>query len=82
MGRNDPVPPITNPPTVGATYHHYKGDQYRVTALALDTVTREWVVVYEPLYKSNVSLFTRPLSEWNELVEWEGSTVARFASNP
>ena len=78
MAKNDPVPELRNPPKVGDVYRHYKGDDYRVQALALDTVTRQWVVVYEPLYESNAALFTRPLSEWNEAVDWDGEQATRF----
>lgn len=78
MAKNDPVPELVDPPQVAAVYTHYKGDQYRVLHIALDTVTQGWVVVYEPLYESNCAYFTRPLTEWNETVEWEGKQVQRF----
>lgn len=81
MGKNDPVPELINPPNEGDVYRHYKGDSYRVRAMALDTVTQDWVVVYEPLYESNAALFTRPLKERQETVEWEGKRVLRFAQS-
>lgn len=66
---------------VGEVYAHYKkGDLYKVTALALHSNDEEWMVVYEPLYKEPAAaLFTRPLREWGERVEWEGAQVLRFA---
>lgn len=73
------MPLPTDAPKVGETYRHYKSDLYRVTALALHSNDDEWMVVYEPLYANpDVPLFTRPLREWREKVEWEGKTVERF----
>lgn len=66
-------------PKVEQTYRHYKGDLYRVKVLALHSNDDEWMVVYEPLYANpDAPLFTRPLREWCEIVEWEGKTVERF----
>ncbi len=71
-------------PQIGEVYRHYKqGDQYRVIGLAVDTRDDQWVVVYVPLYENpNAPLFTRPLTEWRELVEWEGKQLVRFALIP
>lgn len=66
-------------PKIGEEYRHYKDDTYRVKLLALHSNDDEWMVVYEPLYENPVaSVFTRPLREWAEMVEWEGKTVKRF----
>ena len=77
MTKGDPVPPLVNPPQPGK-YRHYKGDVYEVVDVALHSETREWVVVYKPLYECDVALFVRPLSMWREVVEWEGKQVERF----
>jgi hypothetical protein len=38
------------------------------------------MVVYEPMYECpDAHLFTRPLREWGEEVEWEGERVGRFS---
>ncbi len=72
-----PVP--ENAPKEGEIYRHYKGDDYKVLDLALHSNDDEWMVVYEPIYDEPVAhLFTRPLSEWREMVEWEGEVVPRF----
>ena len=66
-------------PSKGEVYRHYKGDKYRVTGLALHSTIDEWMVLYEPLYENAATeFFTRPLKEWREFVEWEGSRVERF----
>lgn len=68
-----------NAPRKGEVYKHYKGDQYRVVDIALHSNNDEWMVVYEPMYENPAAtLFTRPLSEWYEVVEWQGSSVNRF----
>lgn len=73
------VPLPTDAPKIGETYRHYKGDRYRVKLLALHSNDDEWMVVYEPLYANpDAPYFTRPLHEWNETVEWDGSRVERF----
>ncbi len=68
-----------NAPQMGEHYRHYKGDTYEVIAIALHSNNDEWMVVYKPLYENAVAeLFTRPLREWVEVVEWEGREVIRF----
>lgn len=78
MGKENPAPPLVNPPERGAVYKHYKGDRYQVIDVALHSETSEWMVVYKPLYECDVQLFVRPLSMWHEAVEWEGARVPRF----
>lgn len=69
-----------NAPQVGEVYQHYKGDKYEVMGLAIHSNDDIWMVVYKPLYEhADAELFTRPLSDWNEEVEWEGNKVTRFA---
>lgn len=76
------VPQPANAPKIGETYKHYKGDLYEVVALALHSNDEEWMVVYKPLYDCpDADLFTRPLREWREEVEWPESapvTINRF----
>ena len=74
-----PVPILPeDAPRVGEVYRHYKGNLYKVIDFALHS-TDEWVVVYQGLYKDTAAkLFTRPVSEWFEIVEWQGNRVPRF----
>lgn len=80
-----PVPIPKNAPEKGEIFRHYKGDLYRVIGLALNSYNAqagndEWIVVYEPMYENpSAPLFTRPLKEWEETVEWNGNMVYRFA---
>ena len=65
-------------PRKGEVWRHYRGNSYKVFEIALDS-DDEWVVVYEPLYGGAVAkLFTRPVAEWREIVEWQGQKVERF----
>jgi len=79
-GHAIPIP--ADAPKVGETYRHYKGDMYEVFELALHSNDDEWMVVYKPLYECpDAHLFTRPVREWNDVVEWpteSGVSVKRF----
>ena len=73
------VPLPADAPKKGEVYQHYKGDKYKVFELALHSNDETWMVVYEPMYECpDAHLFTRPLREWGEEVEWEGKRVERF----
>lgn len=49
---------------VGATYQHYKGNKYKVIALARNTETEEELVIYT----DGVHTWARPKRMWNEYV--------------
>lgn len=74
------VPAVpSDAPKAGEVYQHYKSDhRYRVVDIALHS-DDTWHVVYEPMYEGAVAkLFTRPLAEWRQVVEWQGAHVERF----
>lgn len=58
-------------------YEHYKGNRYELLGIASHSETLEKMVVYKALYGEN-ELWVRPASMWNETVEINGQTVARF----
>ena len=60
-------------------YKHFKGDLYEVIGEALHSETLEPMVVYKYVYGNDQGLWVRPVSIWNELVEKDGITVARFS---
>lgn len=62
---------------IGATYRHYKGNLYKIVGVARHSETLEALVVYIALY-GNGDLWTRPLSMWNNLIEYQGTKVQRF----
>lgn len=80
MSKGDQVPPLpADAPKAGEVYRHYKGDLYKVEGVALHSNDDEWMVVYSPMYKNPAAnLFTRPLKEWRQKLEWQGTQVVRF----
>lgn len=62
-------------------YRHFKGGLYEVIGEATHTETLEKLVIYRALYGEG-KVWARPLSMWNETVERDGQTVARFTRLP
>lgn len=61
-------------------YTHYKdpeGKEYLVNGVAINENTEEPMVIYKALYGDKV-LYTRPLDQFVETVEWNGEQVPRF----
>ncbi len=58
-------------------YKHFKGNEYEVIGIAKHSETLEEMVVYKALY-DNGSLWTRPLSMWDETITRDGKTLKRF----
>jgi hypothetical protein len=59
-------------------YEHYKGKRYEVIGVGLDSETTKPVVVYVPLYESNVPFWVRPYELFLEFVDVDGTKVRRF----
>ena len=62
-------------------YRHYKGAYYQVVGTAIHSETEEVLVLYFPLYgdESQRSYWVRPLTMFNEDVEFHGQTFKRFS---
>lgn len=58
-------------------YKHYKGNEYRVLAIATHSETLEKMVVYQALY-GEYGIWVRPISMWNEIVDVNGVKTPRF----
>ena len=58
-------------------YRHFKGMEYEVMGVAKHSETLEEMVVYRALYGDG-AWWVRPASMWNETVERDGKTMARF----
>ena len=58
-------------------YKHFKGKKYELLFTAKHSETLEKMVVYKALY-GNEHVWVRPISMWNELVEYNGAMVQRF----
>lgn len=59
------------------TYRHFKGKIYKVVMIAKHSETLEEYVVYQALY-GDMGMWVRPLTMFEEMVEFEGRTVKRF----
>lgn len=59
-------------------YRHFKGKEYQVLGVARHSETLEPMVVYKALYDEG-SIWVRPASMWNEMVERDGQLIPRFA---
>lgn len=64
-------------PKPGEIYRHFKGDRYRILAIARHTETGEALVVYCPV-DSAIGVWARPLSMFEEMLVSDGATVKRF----
>ena len=63
----------------GIYQHSKSGKQYRVLGIAKHSETLEDLVVYEALYKNELSQFwVRPVSMFTELVTINGEEKPRF----
>ncbi|MBQ4114618.1 DUF1653 domain-containing protein [bacterium] len=60
--------------TIGKTYKHYKGNLYKIIAIARHSETTEEMVVYQSV--KNGDVWVRPKEMWNDVVNTNG--VLRF----
>ena len=52
---------------VGKKYKHYKGNIYKIIALARHSETMEDMIVYQSI--KNHDIWVRPKQMWNEVVD-------------
>lgn len=62
---------------INGKYRHFKGMEYQLLYLARHSETLEDMVVYKALYGDG-AVWVRPLSMWDEEVEYNGEKVKRF----
>ena len=58
-------------------YQHFKGNKYQVIGVGLDSRDKKPVVIYQALYGDRM-LWTRPVHEWADIVDYHGEYVPRF----
>lgn len=61
---------------VGEVYRHFKGNTYKVIAVAKDCEDLKDIVVYQNVDK--LDIWTRPLDNFCEAVTRDGKTFKRF----
>lgn len=59
-------------------YRHYKGNLYEVISVALHSETLEPLVIYKPLYETNVPFWVRPYELFIDNVEVDGKIMPHF----
>lgn len=59
-------------------YEHYKGNRYELIGVGIDTETELPVVIYKPLYETNVPYWVRPYKMFVDAVEQDGTMIPRF----
>ena len=79
MTQHTPAPYSTQAQSIriGGRYEHYKGQLYRVIAVARHSKTLEELVVYQALYGDG-GLWVRPLSMFTENVVVDDQEHPRF----
>ena len=65
-------------PKQSSIWQHYKGDLYRVEGLVMREGTEEIDVCYLNVKRPLPLPWSRPLTEWNDLVDINGKQVRRF----
>ncbi len=59
-------------------YRHYKNKTYQVLGIGRHSETNEAVVIYRPLYKTEIEYWVRPYEMFIDQVLVNGKTVPRF----
>lgn len=71
--------PSDQVPKPRSIWRHYKGDLYSVKRLVMRESTEEIDVCYKKFENSPLLFnWSRPLKEWNEMVDYNGTQVKRF----
>ena len=61
---------------IGKTYKHYKGNLYKIIALAKCSETLEDLIVYQSL-DDNDKIWVRPRKMWSEIID--NNSTLRFS---
>lgn len=59
-------------------WKHYKGELYFVIGITMQESTEQLNVCYFPLKKSQSFAWSRPLSQWNEIINNDENKTKRF----
>ena len=62
---------------IGGIYRHYKGNNYKLLAVATHSETLEKMAVYQALYGER-GIWVRPLAMFMETIEKDGQSIKRF----
>ena len=62
---------------IGGIYRHYKGNNYKLLAIATHSESLEKMAVYQALY-GEMGIWVRPLEMFGETIEKDGQKIKRF----
>ncbi len=62
---------------INGVYRHYKGNVYKVLAVAKHSETLEDLVIYQDT-NNDSKIWARPLAMWNDEVQVNDKLVKRF----
>jgi hypothetical protein len=71
-------PDLKTPEITTGKYQHYKGGEYEVIGVSLHSETLEPMVIYKPLYETNIQFWVRPFAMFNEELVIGGKKIPRF----
>ena len=63
---------------IGREFIHFKGNRYKLIAIAKHSETLEEMAVYQALYGEH-GIWVRPLAMFCDEVTWDGKTQKRFS---
>ena len=56
---------------IGKIYQHYKGNEYKIIAIAKNSETLDEMIIYESIKDKQV--WARPISMWNDIINEHGT---------
>lgn len=62
---------------IGGVYEHYKGNQYKIIAVAKHSETLEKLIVYQALY-GDMAIWVRPYQMFCDKISKDGKEIDRF----
>jgi len=65
-------------PEKDSIWRHFKGTDYKVISIALDSDDLTWQVIYQRLDDSESNWWIRDVKEWYDVVESESGVIRRF----
>lgn len=66
-------------PKPQSLWQHYKGDIYKVEYVGIRESTEELEICYRAVENPLICFWIRPLSEWNQKVNYNGLEMNRFS---
>jgi hypothetical protein len=69
---------LKTPEIMPGKYQHYKGGVFEVIGMSLHSETLEPMVIYKPLYETDVQFWVRPFAIFKEEIVIDDKKIPRF----